>query len=533
MLNLLQDRCFPIIRADGRVDRLRFAEIASRDNPAVDFWAPRGDLAAAMVQLGIGLLQTAFAPEESRAWMRFYEHPPAPEELRERLAPAREAFELMGDGPRFMQDLTLADTDAEPKPIATLLIEQPGGNTLRNNLDHFVKRDTVCRLAPFWAAISLFCLQTNAPSGGVGHRTSLRGGGPLSSLVKGPTLWQTLWLGVLETRNFYGDDHERWRDATNRDIFPWLSPTRTSEKKGAEIRPEEAHPLTCYWAMPRRIRLLPPSEGEGVCDLSGEVHDRVFESFITKNYGNNYAEGWLHPLTPHYEDKEGLLLPRHGQPGQLAYRHWLGLLFEVAEKKAVLPARVVTAFAGLRRDKILARTGSNGAERRLWVFGYDMDNMKARSWIDATLPIILPAMDRDVHGLAYRRTVRHMIQVSELVARQCLRAFKTATIRAGAKARGDFSFVTQPFWQKTENEFYRLARLLTTDPDDEALREGWLKFLFRMALDHFDHLLRSRPVESVDPERVARARGELIKFTSFRGKKMRAMLDLAPLAKTD
>ncbi len=532
MLNLLQDAYFPVIRADGAVERVRFREIAAGERPAVDFWAPRPDLAAAMVQLGIALLQTAFAPEDSRAWMRYYENPPTPEALRACLAPFEEAFELMGEGPRFMQDLDLKEADGEPKPIATLLIDQPGGNTLRNNTDHFIKRDTVSRLSPFWSAIALFCLQTNAPSGGVGHRTSLRGGGPLTTLVKGQTLWQTLWLGVLDTRSFYGDDQDRWRNSGIKSLFPWLSPTRTSEKKGVEVRPEESHPLTCFWAMPRRIRLLHPVEGNRPCDLSGETRDWMFEAFVTKNYGANYAEGWLHPLTPHYEDKKtGMLMPRHGQPGQLAYRHWLGLLFEVDQKTTLAPARVIADYSGSRRMRVFSRAKPDGTAHRLWVFGYDMDNMKARSWIDATFPIILPRTEEGKGVNAYRSRVEQMVQAAEAVANQCARAYKTATVRQGAKTRGDFSFVSEPFWQLTENEFYRLARLFTVERDDEAAREAWLKHLFKQALAHFDRLLLARPVERVDPEKMAKARRELIMFTSFRGKKMRATVGLPPLPK--
>ncbi|MGG2362666.1 type I-E CRISPR-associated protein Cse1/CasA, partial [Salmonella enterica] len=81
-----------------------------------------------------------------------------------------------------------------------LLIESPGANTLKKNLDHFVRRGRVEVLAPAAAAMALFTLQTFAPSGGAGHRTSLRGGGPLTTLVRPGTvaglsdaLWPLLW----------------------------------------------------------------------------------------------------------------------------------------------------------------------------------------------------------------------------------------------------------------------------------------------------------------------------------------------------
>ncbi|MCP4406671.1 MAG: type I-E CRISPR-associated protein Cse1/CasA [Gammaproteobacteria bacterium] len=66
--------------------------------------------------------------------------------------------------------------DANTKKISELLIEAPGGNTLKENRDYFVKRGEVNCLCFPCIAMALFTLQTNAPSGGAGHRTSFGSG---------------------------------------------------------------------------------------------------------------------------------------------------------------------------------------------------------------------------------------------------------------------------------------------------------------------------------------------------------------------
>ena len=100
--------------------------------------------------------------------------------LAERFAQVRDAFVLDGAGPRFMQDRE--ELVGGVVPISGLLIDSPGANTIKNNVDLFVKRGRVTTLSRAAAAMSLFALQTFAPSGGAGHRTSLRGGGPLTTL---------------------------------------------------------------------------------------------------------------------------------------------------------------------------------------------------------------------------------------------------------------------------------------------------------------------------------------------------------------
>lgn len=145
------------------------------DRPILDVLAPRADFKGATYQFLIGLLQTAFAPEDEIAWRALWKRPPAPEALETAFEPYLPAFELDGSGPAFMQDFDLPD--GELNEIGALLIDAPSVNALEDNKDHFVKRGTVRSMASQWAAMALFTLQINAPAGGRGYRTSIRGAG--------------------------------------------------------------------------------------------------------------------------------------------------------------------------------------------------------------------------------------------------------------------------------------------------------------------------------------------------------------------
>src|SRR5262249_16025452 len=194
--------------------------------------------------------------------------------------------------------------EGEPTGMDGLLIDAPGGNTIRENADHFVKRGRSTALSRAGAAIALTTLQTSAPTGGAGHRTSLRGGGPLTTLVlpgtanrSEPTLWQGLWTNVPEGFTAKVDDLPR--------VFPWLLKTRASYKGGKLTRPEDVHAGQAFFGIARRIRLLfEENTGRRPCDLLGIVDDVVVTGYVTRPWGPNYT-GWSrsHPLSPYGKKK--------------------------------------------------------------------------------------------------------------------------------------------------------------------------------------------------------------------------------------
>ena len=180
-MNLITDPWIPVIRKDGP-DKIMPWQIAEAENPVIEINAPRPDFQGALYQLLIGLLQTCFAPEDEDEWLGFWENSPTSDELKAAFEKVKEAFKLDNpDGPAFLQDYDLPDGDQ--KEIASLLIDAPGGKTAKDNKDHFVKRGQINRLCPSCTATALFTLQTNAPSGGAGHRVGLRGGGPLTTIM--------------------------------------------------------------------------------------------------------------------------------------------------------------------------------------------------------------------------------------------------------------------------------------------------------------------------------------------------------------
>lgn len=521
-MNLLIEPWMPVRKADGSRDWVAPHQLSAPD--IIAFGANRSDFNGALAQFAIGLLQTTTPVDSSSQWRQLFSSPPSPEVLRDWFASVEPVFQLDGGGARFMQDFSLRSGEGGLNPISALLIESPGENAVRNNSDHFIKRGQVDAICPACAATALFTLQTNAPAGGVGYRTGLRGGGPLTTLLLAQPrrgLWQDLWLNVLERSTFLG----RCGDASKSALFlrfPWLADIGATQM-GVEIAPSQVHPDQVWWAMPRRIRLDFDSVSVGECDICGRHSDALIRQLVAKNYGLNYKGAWDHSLSPYYKLK-GEWLPLHPQPSGFGYRHWLAWVMGMpGDKDAQRPAYVVSHALSQRRKQM-------GQGLQLWAFGYDMDNMKARCWYESTLPLYGLADCSDEAVKDVEMAVSTWLAGARLAVSYLRNAVKDAWF--SGDARGDFSSVDMAFWSRTEPAFYRQLRhviaTLSGDAsalDDLPLRKAWHALLVKSALALFEReFVGAGQIERGKPRRVADAHRQLL--NSLHGPKIRQALRL-------
>lgn len=513
VFNLIDEPWLPVRRRSGAVEHIQPWRVSERiaEDPFVAFAWPRPDFNGAAHELLIGLLSTAAAPADDDEWEDWWQEPPAPEVLRECFASVAHAFNLDGPGPRFLQDLDPLSV-AKKKEIGALLIDAPGASTLRKNADLFVKRGGVPVLSRAAAAMALFTLNAFAPSGGAGHRTSLRGGGPMTTLVVAdqfggkPTLWGRLWPNVESCEQVYsrsvvsnpGQDPEM--------IFPWIVPTRTSNPKanGRPTTPDDVHPLHVYWGMPRRVRLLFEDAIARACGLTGFQDPVVVSSYRTRNYGTNYSEGFRHPLTPYYRQKKTAVawLPVHPNSAGLSYRLWPGLVVSTKDKLRE-PAQVIRIW---QQERARSADGS-----RFAAFGYDMDSMKARAWIEGEMPLLrMHAETRVWLGDFIRRATGGANTVAGLVTR----SVKSALYDKPGNASGDFGFIADRFYRDTETAFHTVlgdaVSAIRNDPgsDDPTMevRKSWAPVMERAALRLFGEYAPSDGLEDRDMQRHVKAR---------------------------
>lgn len=483
------------------------------EDPVVAIAAPRPDFDAALHEFLVGLLGVAMQVDDAE-WIRLMTSPPSPETLRAKLDALPAAFDLDGDGPRFFQDYPATDLAAEaPGPIDQLLIDAVGDQTIKQNKDLFVKRGRVERMGRPAAAMALITMQTFAPAGGRGNRTSLRGGGPLTTLVDPRVdtdgaslaherpLWQMLWANVETVQEAATRQAGKPRNAIA-DIFPWMAATRSSAAKGADVTPANASPWQAYFGLPRRIRL--DFDGPGRCDLTGRDDDVTVMTFRSRPYGVQYT-GWEHPLTPHYEAPTKEWLPIHGQPGGIGWRDWLGLTFGTADEKR-RPAKVVGRF--VRRAERLALH-----EARVRAVGYDMDNAKARGWTNATQPVFV-ARD-DEQRQAIRDVAGRLTESASLIASLLLNAVERGLFQRPDDAPGDLSAVKAELWATTEADFFVAMRAVAA-PDAggsvaDTVATQFRPTLARAATAIFDRWCPGDGSDPAEMRRVVTARYNLVR----------------------
>jgi len=545
--NLIDERWIPVRRRDGSPDKIAPHEVTKgfADNPVVALDAPRPDFNGALIQFLIGLVQTTAAPDDEGDWEELLTAPPSPKSLHERFMTVHDAFNLGGNGPRFMQDFE--KFEADEGCIDGLLIDMPGDSTREKNKDHFVKRNTVVCMCPSCCAAALFTMQTNAPEGGRGYLTSLRGGGPLTTLVLGDerhsSLWHSIWLNTLVNGDFLricGNSDKN----TDSDMFPWFVKTRT----GVKTAPIEVHPAQMYWGMPRRIRLNLEKGEQGQCDICGFYSDDLIVSYREKIQGNNYKGAWLHPLSPFFY-KDNAPSAIHAQPGGVSYRNWLGLVLHDSKDNKT-PARVVHEFINNRQR--------NDCQFRLWAFGYDMTHNNARCWYDSVMPLITvnPGNIKN-----YENETANLIRTADIICGNTKIAIKRATqgrpqfdpltrkikwkyqdikkipsdeqderkkVLYAIKDQSTFMASDVFFWQSTEKAFYAalygLKKAFEVAGDNAEIHMTWHVSLCKAALDLFDLNVSEGLIEDVDPKRVVLARRELESFN--RGNKIKELLML-------
>ena len=472
-MNLLSDPWIPALR-NGQSVAIRPDQIAE---PGVSGLAwPRADFNLACLELLIGLVSMADPPKDEADWLARLDRPDA-KRLREALAPFSPYFTLAGNGPRFLQDLDAFERAAKPsdvEPVDRLYIDSAGGATVSKNADLMVKRDRFAALSPAEAAMALYTLQAFAPTGGRGNRTSMRGGGPMTTLVRPldegeaqSPLWRSVFANML-----FGTPLAAWEAER---ALPWLRPTRTSEK-GQIATPEITHPLEAFFGMPRRLRL-------------------VFENgrvvgVVQRPYGTKYAQ-WEHPLTPYYRQKEDdpAWLPVHPKAGRLSYRNWLGVTIRSAGdgNGTRRPARVVREYGVRLRPP----------DFELLVGGWAMDNMKPVDFSLDTYPGF-PELDGNAEG-----RVRQLVEASNSASGALREALKAGCLLDGTSA----ATAVEAFFAETEGDFEASVRRVI-DGAGEEIEEAWHRTLRDRAIRMFDERvldgLTDRDIAGIERRVIAR-----------------------------
>jgi len=498
-LNLISDNWIPVITKDGQRRSISPYDLLDRDLVMVDWDRPDFNLAS--LEFLIGLAYAACAPEDLEDWEDGLEMT-STEWSRglDRLVPA---FHLLGDGPRFAQDLDPLD-DVDPTPCDGLFFETAGDNTIKNNSDIFVHRGRYASLDLPEAAMALFVTQIYAGSGGVGFRVGLRGGGPLTVLIDpSETLWDLVWANVP-----YGTP------ASPSDL-PWMNPCRSSapaaetkEQKKARLEAGEKRekPKTVvlgsgktpehevFFSMPRRIRLI--AEGG------------VVTGFRHKTYGTDYEE-CLHPLSGYYRtSKTSGLISRKVNFPRFGYDNWIGTTVPGAKAEAKEQAQC------LRQ----APERYPGEALGVILGGWNLNKSTASNFLFARTVL------HQIHA-GDQVFLRGMIEAAVTIAR----SIEASLMKIDKVPYG--MTIPHSFYDRTARRMDRLYARLAAGEDRRAIGRDWFDHLREVGLALFDeltsplyHSLRSTQLRGIMWDRQKlEAR---LSTRGASGAKLRALLEM-------
>ncbi|HHZ10489.1 MAG TPA: type I-E CRISPR-associated protein Cse1/CasA [Rhizobiales bacterium] len=525
-LNMLTDPVFPVVTVSGARRWAAFAELLDEagDRPVAFDW-PRGDLNVASAELAVGILSLVHRPADEREWRAIWRGDDGVD-VDARIRMLAPYFNLFGDadgrGPRFCQDLE--PFAGEANAVEALFIDTPGVNGQKKNADLMTHRDRFPALGLPAAAMALYALQQFAPSGGAGNRTSMRGGGPMTTLVlpasgDGPASLKRLLL--LNLVPLFGGTEGWLEDEEIGRALPWLRPTVTSDGKPprevAETDPA-VHPVQAFFGMPRRIRLV--AGGEGRCPLTGQEGPLV-TGFVQKPWGMSYS-AWRHPLTPYRRSKDDAPYTVKPKAGRFGYRDWVAVSVGRDERAdQAEPAAVVRALlprgGEVRRDRLRVR---------LLAAGWAMNNMEAERFLESIQPLHLPEDGDEGRATAIAGTARMFADAAEAAMRLLRSALNEALFGGQAKTTdsGAFEEATDAFYERTEDAFHGALQAIAEngvrDGQGGALAQDWLRTVRRAALAIFDeHATDLLPGADVkDADRITRAYGQLFGALTDRSK---------------
>lgn len=290
-MNLLTDAWIPIQK--DSVFKLITLETVLCESDIGEIALSRDDMELACLQLLICLTQVLFLPDHAKTLRQRIKKPLSKEEYQTGINDYLDWFDLNHPETPFMQIRGVKA--AKPTPIQKLFIGLPEGN----NHAFFNNAGDIATISASAAAIVLFNQAMNSPSFGGGFKGGFRGGAPITTLLQGNSLRQTIWFNILhkETVNqWLGKDYDTLK-ATDKPV--WVEPIKAKSTLAAA----DIGLLRGLFWQPAHIELTSSNQASH-CDFYGieTKHTDAVVSFNKEKFVYTLIGDWVHPHSPRIFD---------------------------------------------------------------------------------------------------------------------------------------------------------------------------------------------------------------------------------------
>lgn len=280
-MNLLTDAWIPI-QHQGRYQKIGLQQLLCGEADG-ELCLPRDDMELACLQLLCAITQVLFTPKDKKELGRLVQQPLTPEIYAEASKGKLDWFDLNHPQTPFMQ---IRGVNAKEPTWMDKLLAGVADGTNKTFVNPPGLGEALCGGC---AAIALFNVANNAPSMGGGFKGSLRGSTPITVLIKGKNLRQTLWLNVLT-------------EESAESAMPWYAETKDQRPNYIDtVKAEQKIPASSIglkrgllW-QPAHFELL-PIEDKATCSCCG-CEEPIYRGFKKAKFNYTVEGVWPHPLS--------------------------------------------------------------------------------------------------------------------------------------------------------------------------------------------------------------------------------------------
>lgn len=460
-MNLLTDPWIPI-REHGQALTIGLEDLLC-ENRDWQISCPRDDFELATLQMLIGLVQTLFMPADNKELRRREAVPMNRHEYQQGIADRLDWFDLLHPSQPFMQHRGVEAK--ESTPIQKLFVGLPEGN----NPAYFNPVGEMAQVGLNYVAIALFNQASNSPSFGGGFKGSLRGGAPITVLIKGRTLRQTIWRNVLSRQMLEAKGYSLEKDVPN-----WIR--RVSAKD--QVSPAEMGVSRGLFWQPAHIELEVVQQ-PGKCDLSGEMTSAYVKGFRKEKFDYQLIDVWRHPHSPReWSRKKGeqeIRYPSftHTAP---AWTELTAIIVqeeygEQAKEGHELPLTISQYIHAFRGESLTLMIGGYRNKQALILQRRHELVSLSEGW-EEQMP-----------------TIHHLLKMAKAIHDE-LRAktFGYGKSLKLDKPDGLSRRASEQFYLRSESTMYGILREITSNSQEKAVIEELFGQLNRLARDIFDRL---------------------------------------------
>lgn len=280
--NLLQDVWIPV-QKNGLYEKVTLQQLLCGEKEG-ELCLPRDDMELACLQLLCAITQVLFTPENKKTLGQYVKNPLTVDAYQSAIQDKMDWFDLDHADTPFMQFRGVKA--AQPTPMDKLMAGVADGT----NKTFVNPRGLADGLCAGCVSIALFNTANNCPSMGGGFKASLRGSTPITLLIKGKNLRETIWFNILT-------------EETVAKMMPWYEETKTLPpnyitpvKAGQTIQVSAIGLSRGLLWQPAQFELLSVAPDKQKCSCCG-CNEFVYMGFNKAKFNYTIEGIWPHPLS--------------------------------------------------------------------------------------------------------------------------------------------------------------------------------------------------------------------------------------------